>query len=282
MAVIPKKKKETKIGDMLLPYFPNLQKKLLLADSEQDAPEFLEKVAITTAIVAIAALLLTAAIFHYYGINFLYLIPLALLYPNILFTYLMLYPTAMVRRRQREIDYEVLFAARHLVIALKSGLPLFSAITGLSRGYGRVSKEFAKIAEAVSVGTPITQAIREVAATNPSKYFVRILMQISNSLSSGADVGDSLNALLDQISREQLIALREYGQKLTPIVMFFMIIGIILPSLGVVLTIVLLTVISGGVLGVTFPILLYVLLFIAIVQYLFLAYIESSRPKYIL
>lgn len=280
MDIIPKK--ETRIGDMLLPYFPNIQKKLLLAGIEQDASDFLGRVAMNTVIISIAALLVTALIFNYYGVNLLYLIPLTLLYPNILFTYLMLYPSAMVRRRQREIDCEISFAARHLVIALKSGLPLFSAITGLSVGYGKVSREFAKIAEAVSVGTPLTQAIREVAVTNPSNYFARILMQISNSLSSGADVGDSLEAVLDQISREQLIALREYGQKLTPIVMFFMIIGIILPSLGVVLTIVLLTVISGGVLGITFPILLYVLLFIALVQYLFVAYIESSRPKYML
>jgi hypothetical protein len=80
-----------------------------------------------------------------------------------------------------------------------------------------------------------------------------------------------------------MIALKEYSQKLTPIVMFFMIFGIIVPSLGVVLVTVVFSAISGGLTtGMDSTVLVPVFFMIAVIQYLFLGMIESSRPKYII
>jgi pilus assembly protein TadC len=162
-------------------------------------------------------------------------------------------------------------------------MPLFDAIVGATRGYGAVSKELSKIADKVVLGVPITQAIREETQNNPSKYFVRIMMQLANSLSSGADVGNAMEIVLEQISKEQMIALKEYSQKLTPIVMFFMVFGIIIPSLGVVLATVVFSAMSGGkTTGFGPNALIPVFFMIAIIQFLFLGMIESSRPKYII
>ncbi|HID72989.1 TPA: hypothetical protein EYP38_03525, partial [Candidatus Micrarchaeota archaeon] len=198
------------------------------------------------------------------------------------FGYFMLYPTAAIIKRRKELDYEIVFACRHIVIALQSGMPLFDTFVGASSGYGSVSREFVKIVDKVIVGVPTTQAIREVAHENPSPYFVRILMQIANSLASGADVGESLESVLNQISKEQMIQLKEYSQKLTPIVMFYMVFGIIVPSLGVVLATVVFSAISGGELGLTSVILVPTFFLIAIVQFLFLGVMESSRPRYLI
>ncbi len=293
MTQIEKKKAKIYVlGNYLSQYFPDLKKTLMLADLKKSPAEFLESVAVNAAVLSYGALILTLLIYSNFrpaefllGINIMYVvygIILLVVYKLIFFNYLMLYPAVMKRKRQREIDHEIVFAGRHLVIAFKSGMPLFPAILSLSTGYGQVSKEFSRISEKVSLGTPLIQAIRDVANTTPSQYLTRILLQISNSLSSGADIGTSLESVLNQISKEQVIQLKEYGQKLTPLVMFFMMFGIIIPAIGIVCLIVLSTVISAGQKGLSPMILSKVFIVVALLQYLFFGIIESSRPRYLL
>ena len=278
------------VAERLSGRFPGLKQTLLLANMKEAPQAFLTKVIGSAFMFSITLLVLTAFLFiqarfidfnNLEVLNVLLLIPLFIFYLVFFFFYFRLYPRVMMLKRKRELDYEVVFAGRHLVIALKSGVPLFDAMVGVSGGYGAASNEFSKVVQKVTVGTPMGQAIREITQICPSGYFVRVLMQISNSLSSGADVGDALDSVLDQITKEQLIQLKEYGQKLTPTVMFFMVFGIILPSIGVVLITVLFSVVSGGRAGLPSNLLLYVFVFIAIVQFLFLGIIESSRPKYL-
>ena len=272
----------TSFAERLLPRFPDIRRKLILADVQKTPVKFLEQIITSTFFLSVGLWIITAVFFVQYEIWPVYFILPLLLYPLITFKYLMLYPDAMMIKRQKSIDYDIVFAGRHLVIALKSGMPLFDGMVGLRGGYGEVSKEFDKIIENVTLGTPLSQALREVAQFNPSRHFVRVLMQIANALSSGADVGNSLEAVLSQIAEEQKIQLKEYGQKLTPVVMFFMVFGIILPSIGVVLLTVLFSVVTAGDKGLTSYILLLVLAFITIVQLLFLGIVESSRPRYLI
>jgi flagellar protein FlaJ len=279
------------IAEMIAQRLPDLKKKLKLADMEDNSITFLEKVVKSTIFISIGLIILTY-IFLVESLTFnlkvdivmflaMVIAPIILV-PLIIFSYLMLYPEAARIRRQKEMDYEIVFAGRHIVIALKSGMPLFDTFVGTSRGYGAVSREFARIVDRVILGVPTTQAIREIVQNNPSKYFTRMLMQIANALSSGADVGDSLESVLDQISKEQLISLKEYSQKLTPIVMFYMVFGIIVPSLGIVLATVVFSAVSGGSFGFSSGILVITFLLIALIQFLFLGFIEASRPKYLI
>jgi flagellar protein FlaJ len=281
----------TSVAEILAAKFPDLKKKLKLGDMDDNAVVFLEKVIGSTAFISVGLIILSYLFmleplaFNLETDLLMFLVmviaPLVLI-PLIIFNYLMLLPEAAKIKRQKEMDYEIVFAGRHIVIALKSGMPLFDTFVGTSRGYGAVSKEFAKIVDLVVLGVPTTQAIREVVQYNPSKYFTRMLMQIANSLSSGSDVGDSLESVLDQISKEQMISLKEYSQKLTPIVMFYMVFGIIVPSLGIVLATVVFSAISGGNFGFSSGILVIAFILIALVQFLFLGFIESSRPKYLI
>ena len=292
-AVVQPKKRGmfTSLAELLAPHFPDLRKKLKLADMDDNPVLFLEKTANSAALISLGLIILTyALLFQQLILNLksdqvmfalMVVIPLIAI-PPLVFGYLTLYADAAIIRRQREMDYEIVFAGRHIVIALKSGMPLFDTFVGASSGYGAVSKEFAKIVDQVVLGVPITQAIRETTQYNPSKYFTRMLMQIANSVSSGADVGNSLESVLDQISKEQMISLKEYTQKLTPLVMFYMIFGIIVPSLGVVLATAIFSAVSRG--GPGFPpgMLVLVFVLIAVVQFLFLGFMESAKPKYLI
>ncbi|NYZ77326.1 type II secretion system F family protein [Candidatus Micrarchaeota archaeon] len=268
------------VAELLTPRFPGLRKKLDFADMDETATAFVEKVIGSTLFVSIALLLVSLLFLVRYLIPLFWIAPLIIVIPFLVFNYLMLYPDAMLVKRTKELDYEIVFAGRHVVIALKSGMPLFETFVGASSGYGEVSREFKKIVDKIMLGVPTTQAIREVTQNNPSKYFVRMMMQIANSVASGADVGSSLEGVLDQISKEQMIQLKEYSQKLTPAVMFYMLFGIIVPSIGVVFAAAVFSFISGGQYGAS--VLIPVFLLIAIVQFLFLGLIESSRPRYLI
>jgi len=281
----------TAVAEIIATRQPELKKKLKLADMSDNPVEFLEKVVSSTVFMSLGLIILTYLLLldplSYnlkvdIGMFIVMIIAPLIIIPFIIFSYLMLLPEATKIKRQKEMDYEIVFAGRHIVIALKSGMPLFDTFVGTSKGYGAVSKEFARIVDKVILGVPTTQAIRETVQYNPSKYFTRMLIQIANSLSSGADVGDSLENVLDQISKEQLISLKEYSQKLTPIVMFYMVFGIIVPSLGIVLATVVFSAISGGNFGFSSGILVIAFIIIALVQFLFLGFIESSRPKYLI
>jgi flagellar protein FlaJ len=280
------------LAEIMSSRFPDLKKKLKLADMDDNVVDFLEKVVSSTIYVSLGLLVVVYLFLSEpiaqslqngnAGNAILMIAGPFLLVPIIIFTYLMLYPDAARIRREKEMDYEVVFAGRHIVIALKSGMPLFDTFLGASNGYGAVSKEFSKIVDQVVMGVPMTQAIREIVQNNPSKYFTRLMMQMANAISSGADVGSSIESVLDQISKEQIISLKEYSQKLTPIVMFYMIFGIIVPSLGIVLATVVFSAISGGKFGFPQGLLLIVFTMIALVQFLFLGFVESSRPKYLI
>ncbi len=294
---LPKSAEQRKRGafsqaaELVAQRMPDLKQKLRMADMNDDPVAFLEKTLRATLLLS-ACLLVLVYMFTYQSIldnlaknvvmaALMVIAPLALV-PFLSFFYLMLYPEASLIRRQKELDYEIVFAARHICIALKSGMPLFDTFVGASTGYGIVSREFSKIVDKVVLGMPMTQAIRDITQNNPSKYFNRIMMQIANSVSSGADVGSSLEGVLDQISKEQLIALREYSQKLTPIVMFYMVFGIIVPSLGIVLATVVFSAISGGKFGFSSGLLVIAFLLIAVIQFLFLGFVDSARPKYLI
>ncbi len=277
-------------AELLAQRMPELRPKLRMAGMDDEPVAFLEKT-LTTALVLSGCLLVITYFFVYQAIAdslpanpagaALMIIGPLVLVPMAAFRYLLFYPEAKVARREKELDYEIVFAGRHIAIALKSGMPLFDTFAGASTGYGAVSRELAKVVDKVVMGVPVAQAIRDVTQNNPSKYFNRVLIQISNSVASGADVGTSLESVLDQISKEQVIALREYSQKLTPIVMFYMIFGIIIPSLGVVLATVVFSAISGGKFGFSSGLLVMVFFILGVVQFLFLGAAEASRPKYL-
>ena len=255
---------------------------MVLADMK-DAPErFMDKAIVSAFFSALALAVLTFVVLDVSSVDMATLFTVILFFVYVIFSffYFMMYPSVMVLKRKKAIDYELVFAVRHLLIGLRSGMPLFDAMVGVSRGYGEVSREFNRIVEKVTLGTPIAQAIREVVQTNPSPSFRRIMIQLANSVGSGADIADSLEVVLNQVFKEQIIELKAYGQKLNPLIMFYMIFGIIFPSLGLAFAIILFSFVGSGRFTLNAPVLLLFLLMVGVVQFMFLSMVETSRPRY--
>jgi len=273
------------MSDLILPYYPELRKKLIAAESSFTPEQYLDNVIIVSLLLSLfisAALSIFiwtyAIITSETAIFILFFIVFIVLFFLFFFVNINAVDVILLRRR-KEIDYDIVFAVKHLIIALSSGATLFDALVSITKGYGRVSKEFKRIVERVSLGEPLTIVLRDTAEKTSSPALKRVLIQIANAVVSGSDVSSSLSSVVNQISKEQLLEIKEYGQKLNPLVMFYLIIGVILPALSIVFLMVFLSFSSGG--GeIPFLYLLGIAGVIGLIQFLFLAAIDSSRPRY--
>ena len=280
---IKRTKRINKIFYSIAEQFPNLKVKLMMGEMKYSPAEFVRKSIYAALAYAIMLSIVLFLVFSRFDINLWYLAitgPVLFLF---FFWMWMMLPDAKMVSRAKKIDEEVVFAGRHLVIALRGGITLFDALVSVSSDYGEVSKEFHKIVERISLGESPTQAIREIVAQCPSKYFNRIMLQVVNSIVSGSDLANSLDAVLDQVATEQIIKLKEYGQRLNPLSMFYMLFGIVFPSLGIVFITVILSFTGGAAVtalgGYLLPSMLIVLIGI---QFIFLTAIESGRPKFMI
>jgi pilus assembly protein TadC len=185
------------------------------------------------------------------------------------------YASVIVKKQARFINQELVYATRYLIIQLESGIPLYATFDNLARSYEHVGKVFAEINEKMNLGTPLTDALNETIENCPSDDMRKILWQILNSLRVGSEVTPAIQNVLDQVVREQKIAVVEYGRKLNPMAMLYMMIAIIVPSLGTTMLVVMATFI-GFKLGLSVLLVLAGLLLF--IQFMFLAMIRSSRP----
>ena len=176
------------------------------------------------------------------------------------------------------MEKDILFAARDLIIALRSGMPLFNALTSISSGYGEASKEFLKIIEKVQLGMPLEDAIDKTVLESKSPSFRKIMLQASVSIRVGADVISALQSAIDQLTQERTIEMRRYGQRLNAIAMFYMLFGIIVPSMGIAVITILTTFVP--LITVNTTMLEFVLMGITFLQVVFLMMIRSSRPVF--
>lgn len=188
------------------------------------------------------------------------------------------YPTHRGKSNSKAIERDILFASRDMIISLRSGMPLFNAITSVSSGYGDASKEFAKIVEKVQLGTPLEDALDQTVSESKSVSFRRIMLQAAVSIRAGADVVAALQSVIEQLSQERVIELRRYGQRLNAIAMFYMLFGIILPSMGIAVITILTTFIA--IFTVNTTILEFAIVGIVFLQIVFLIMITSSRPVF--
>ena len=284
-AVGEKRKKEylprgyfDKIGGTVASHFPLLGKTMKEAGMTENVAEFVKKQMNFSLFLTFVIVFGAGVLLYSYDGDLLLLIPIAIIAYPLMVVYSLQYPKAISSKKSREIDKDLLFAGRHLWISLKGGVPLFESMVAIAKGnYGGVSREMNKLIERVLVGESMDTAMEASMDDCPSKAFKRMLMQLVNSIRSGADVADSLEIVLDQLSREQTIGMKEYGQKLNPVVMFYLVMGIIVPSLGISVGILIL---SFANVQLSMTNLWGLVPLIVIAQYIFLSYAEISRPSY--
>jgi len=88
-------------------------------------------------------------------------------------------------------------------------------------------------------------------------------------------VSKALNTIISQIVRERQIMVKEYGRKLNPLSMFYMMIAVIVPSLGVAMLVIFSSFIGFK---LDLAVLMIIVGLVGFIQFMFLAIMRSSRP----
>jgi len=211
--------------------------------------------------------------FFFYGFFFSLFISIILLFNQ------MNYPKIFALNKERNMERNLISVLQDMLVQLNSGVPLFRIITNISNSdYGEVSIEFGKISKEINAGVSQIEALEKYGKLNTSKYFQRILWQISNGMRSGSDMTNVIEEAIKNLTEEQEIQIQNYGGKLNPLIMFYMLIAVIIPSLGITFLIIIASMIGLG------KEMIYILFFgifgiVVLMQYIFLGIIKSRRPS---
>ena len=255
--------------------FPNLKAKLKKSGMKDEPEEFVKKTFLTAFYMATGIIVFLFLILAKYNV----LKGILFILPPILFIFIFLYmlklPDTLIGKKEKEISKEIVFAGRYLIIELESGVPLYNAMINISKNYEVIGRYFKEIVDKVDLGTSMEEALNEAVEFIPSSDFRRLLWQILNSLRTGSNIAQSLNGVVDQVVREQAIQVNEYGRKLNPLAMFYMIIAVILPSIGVTMLIILSSFIEFE---LSLTLLMVIAFFLGFVQFMFLSIVKFSRP----
>ena len=269
-----------KIGNLLLPLFPGLSVKLKQAEMEISADNYLGKSIITSFFFGFFGLIVMI-LFNFIvnpGGNF---IAFVVFIPVFLFVTVFIYnlvgPSRVVSKRVLDIEANLLFSLRHLLIEIRSGISNYDSFVSLSKSdYGAVSIEFSKLVKNISYGVSETQALEELMIKNPSINFRRVIWQILNAIRSGSDLSGIIEELVKEYSLEQKTKIKMYGGQLNSLALVYMIFAIIMPSIGITFLIIL-SFFSDF--AVNEGILALVLLVIVVFQFMFIGVVKSKRPR---
>jgi len=255
--------------------FPTIKSDLKKAHMKDRAPEFVRKTFISSLYLSLAFMSLLFFSLGKSGFNLAYLL---IIFPFMFFGsfwFMMQYPKVTIRKRAREIDMEVLFAGRYLLVKLESGTPLFNALIDASKSYGVSAKYFKEIVDEISTGKPIEEALDEAREYNASEKFKMILSELVTSIKTGVDIGGPLKSIIEHINSEQLIEIKDYGKKLNAYMMLYMILAIIIPSLGMTMLVVVAAFLA---LELSFLFIVLAVGGLIFIQMLFLSLFRSIRP----
>jgi len=189
------------------------------------------------------------------------------------------YPKLHAHRRIKGIERNLLATLQDILIQLNSGIPLFDILVNISKSdYGEISEEFSKIVKEINAGKPQIESLEEMAAINPSIFFRRAVWQLINGMKSGADMSSVINEIINLLSEEQILQIQRYGSQLSPLAMFYMLMVVIVPSLGITFLIVISSFISLSEFAIklVFWCLYGIVIFF---QIMFMGMIKSKRPN---
>lgn len=258
--------------------FPRLKLYLEQAQIKKKPEDYIKNTIILSFIFTLA-IAVSLTLFLLKSEKSLLLLFLLLPIPIILFFFFINSPKVKAKKKVNDIDSEVVYAGRYLLVEMSAGIPLFDALVNVSQVYPKIGSHIQDIIKRVEVGKPLDTAIDEVIEITPSANFRKLMWQIMNSLRTGADVSQALESITEQISKEQLIEFKTYERKLNPLVMFYLMIAVILPSLGITMLSLLSTFLG---IQLSFGALIGIAIFLAFIQFMFFNMIRNSRPGFAL
>lgn len=263
------------VANKVASLFPGLKADLRRARSSQTPAQFVKAGLKTSSLYAFLFTMLFFFVLKKAEQPLVLLVPIYSVLFILIFKYSFLTIQSQIKKRQREIDREVAFIGRYLLVKLYSGRPLLNALIETSSGKGIASTYLKEIVNDISTGSTIEDALQSAMVYSPSEKLKKILFHINNALQLGIDVTGPLESVLEEILQQEQLEIKKYSKKLNTLVIFYMLVAIIVPSLGTSMFLVVSSLLS---LPVGFTSLIIVLSLIIILQFVFITLFRSIRP----
>lgn len=186
------------------------------------------------------------------------------------------YPGIILSKVATKESKDLLFALREIIMGVDSGVPLFDSMQNVAgANYGYVSAAFTEVVKNVEGGMPEVDALRALALRSESEYLKRTVWQMVNALESGASMEAALTDMVESIENYTYRDIKNYSSTLNFLLLIYMLVASVVPSLGITLM-VLLSAFSG--LGVDMSTLAILVGGSALVQIAMIGYMGSTRP----
>ncbi|MFH1404124.1 MAG: type II secretion system F family protein [Candidatus Altiarchaeota archaeon] len=264
----------------LEPLFPQMEWDLRRSGYTLETKQYIAVIVYMTIVVLFTMGAITL-LFYYLEVGFKsnYSRILFIVVPSIVTPlYLTMIPKVGIKQRAMLIDRDLEFMLKDMQIQLSSGVPLFDTLVNIARGeYGECSLISGGIIQEVEQGKSITEVLDNVGMWSPSEHLRKTLWQIVNAIKSGSDVVESLNAISNDIRIEKENRIKAYGKELNLWGLIYMMCGIVIPSMGVTLLVIL-----SSFMGRTFineQLFYLILLIVAIFHAFFISFVKSKRPN---
>ncbi len=197
-----------------------------------------------------------------------------ILFSPVLYRFWFGFVDVQIRKYGRELDGDILFVSEFFLVSLESGLPLGNAIQRLSELKRPGGRFFKKIYIEFKTGKDLEKAIEDASEYSPSESMKILLKRLKDSLSIGVDLRVVLKNFILESSEKKIVEIKAFSKKLNPVIMMYLLIGIVLPSLGITFFI-----LAAALLDITPEFLKWLLALIFIVMFLF-QYLSYSSFKF--
>ncbi len=189
----------------------------------------------------------------------------------------MIYPSIILKKIAIKESKDLLFALREIMMGVKSGVPLFSAIRNVGNAdYGYISQDFRWITEQIEGGVPEREALKNLAIKTESEYLKRAVWQIVNALESGAAMGNALTGIVESAEGYIYRDIKNYSSNLNFLILIYMLVAVVVPSLGVTFMVLLS---AFGNVGVSVGSVVGLIAISALAQIAMIGYMSATRPE---
>jgi pilus assembly protein TadC len=187
-------------------------------------------------------------------------------------------PSVEMAKRATRIDLDLEYMLKDMQIQLSAGVPVFDTIVNIAKGeYGECSRICEGIIQEVEQGKAMTDVLDDVGMWSPSEYLRKTLWQIVNALKSGSDVASALDVISNDIRLEKENRIKAYGKELNLYGLIYLMLAVIVPSMGITLLVILSSFLGKGIITeTTFYIILTAIGFF---QLMFVLFVRSKRPQ---
>jgi flagellar protein FlaJ len=169
----------------------------------------------------------------------------------------------------KTVDSDLLFVSEYFLVSLESGLPLGNVIQGISQIDRPGGRFFKRIYTDFKTGKDLEAALIDAIDYAPGDQIKVLLKRLADSLKIGVDLKDVLVNFIEESSAKKIVEIQAFSKKLNPKVMMYLLLGIVVPSLGITFLILGLAVANPGTPSLLKYILIGIFMFMFLFQYIF-------------